>query len=68
MTFSNCLRKTRHAARISNLIIENRFSASNTNGKDNNMITRERILMPGLFFTASIKKMPMYTKVRFEQS
>ena len=32
------------------------------------LITRERILMPGLFFTASIKKMPMYTKVRFEQS
>ena len=32
------------------------------------VITRERILMPGLFFTASIKKMPMYTKVRFEQS
>ena len=32
------------------------------------LIIRERILMPGLFFTASIKKMPMYTKVSFEQS
>ena len=36
MTFSNCSQKTSHAARISKLIIENRFSESNTNGKDNN--------------------------------
>ena len=31
-------------------------------------VSRERILMPELFCVASIKKMPMYTKVRFEQS
>ena len=44
------------------------FCATNFVTLQRLFIIRERILMAGLLFTASIKKMPMYTKVRFEQS